>query len=87
MKITLPTDHAVDAEIDLGAEGGAFSLAARLYVSLPGMERATAAPCRGGPPGVSLFASNAREHRRRNDAGLRVTLPGVDLSRSVLART
>ena len=42
MKITLPTDHAVDAEIDLGPEGSAFSLAARLYVSLPGMERATA---------------------------------------------
>jgi Ohr subfamily peroxiredoxin len=42
MKITLPADHAVDAEIDLGPEGGAFSLAARLYVSLPGMERATA---------------------------------------------
>jgi Ohr subfamily peroxiredoxin len=42
MKITLPADHAVDAEIDLGPEGDAFSLAARLYVSLPGMERATA---------------------------------------------
>jgi lipoyl-dependent peroxiredoxin len=42
MKITLPADHAVDAEIDLGPEGGAFSLAARLYVSLPGMKRATA---------------------------------------------
>jgi organic hydroperoxide reductase OsmC/OhrA len=42
MKIKLPADHTVDAEIDLGPEGGAFSLAARLYVSLPGMERATA---------------------------------------------
>jgi lipoyl-dependent peroxiredoxin len=42
MKITLPADHAVDAEIDLGPEGGAFSLAARFYVSLPGMERETA---------------------------------------------
>jgi osmotically inducible protein OsmC len=42
MKITLPADHAVEAEIDLGPEGGAFSLAARLDVSLPGMERATA---------------------------------------------
>ena len=42
MKITLPADHAVDAEIDLGPESGAFSLAARLYVSLPGMDRATA---------------------------------------------
>jgi Ohr subfamily peroxiredoxin len=42
MKIALPADHAVDAEIDLGPEGGGFGLAARLYVSLPGMERATA---------------------------------------------
>jgi osmotically inducible protein OsmC len=41
MKITLPADHAVDAEVDLGPEGGAFSIAARLYVSLPGIERAT----------------------------------------------
>jgi Ohr subfamily peroxiredoxin len=42
MKITLTADHAVDAKIDLGPEGDAFSLAARLYVSLPGMQRATA---------------------------------------------
>ena len=31
MKITPPADHTVDAEIDLGPEAGAFSLAARLY--------------------------------------------------------
>jgi lipoyl-dependent peroxiredoxin len=42
MKIALPSDHAVDVEIDLGPEAGGFSLAARLYVSLPGMERTTA---------------------------------------------
>ena len=42
MKITLPADHAVDAEIDLGPDAGGFSVAARLYVSLPGMERETA---------------------------------------------
>ena len=42
MKITLPADYAVDAEIDLGPEGGGFGIAARLTVSLPGMERATA---------------------------------------------
>jgi osmotically inducible protein OsmC len=42
MKITLPAHNAVDAEIDLGPDGGGFGLAARLYVSLPGMERATA---------------------------------------------
>src|SRR5258708_2838940 len=40
LKITLPADHAVDAEIDLGPEGGGFAVAARLYGSLPGMERA-----------------------------------------------
>jgi len=42
LEIALPADHAVDAEIDLGPEGSAFGLAARLYVSLPGMDRATA---------------------------------------------
>ena len=51
----------VDAEIDLGPEGGAF-------VSLAGMERATAQRLvEAAHPGVSLFAGNAREHRRRND--------------------
>jgi osmotically inducible protein OsmC len=42
MKIALPADHVVDAEIDLGPQGGGFSLAARLYVSLPGMDPETA---------------------------------------------
>ena len=42
MNLTLPADHAVDVVVDLGSEGSRFSLAARLYVSLPGMERATA---------------------------------------------
>ena len=42
MKIALPPDNAVDAEIDLGPDGGGFGIAARLYVSLPGMERETA---------------------------------------------
>jgi len=41
-KIQLPGDTAIDAEIDLrnGADG--FSLAARLNVSIPGIDRATA---------------------------------------------
>jgi Ohr subfamily peroxiredoxin len=39
-KITLPAGAAVDAEIDLNLEGGAnFFLAARLDVSLPGLDR------------------------------------------------
>jgi Ohr subfamily peroxiredoxin len=39
MKIALPTAPAIDAEVDLGMRGEAFELAARLTVSLPGVER------------------------------------------------
>jgi Ohr subfamily peroxiredoxin len=41
-KVTLPTDLAVDAEVDLGPVGSAYGIAARLNVSLPGMDRAAA---------------------------------------------
>jgi Ohr subfamily peroxiredoxin len=41
-KITLPEDVAIDAEVDLGLAHGNFGLAARLNVSLPGMERQAA---------------------------------------------
>jgi lipoyl-dependent peroxiredoxin len=41
-KITLPPDVAVDAEIDLGLTHGNFGLAARLNVSLPGVEHQVA---------------------------------------------
>ena len=41
-KITLPQDAAIDAEIDLGLAHGNFGLAARLNVSLPGVERQVA---------------------------------------------
>jgi osmotically inducible protein OsmC len=42
MKITLPVDLAIDAEVDLGPIPGAYGIAARLNVSLPGMERTAA---------------------------------------------
>jgi lipoyl-dependent peroxiredoxin len=38
MKVKLPADTAVDAEVDLCLNGG-YSLQARLNVSLPGLER------------------------------------------------
>ena len=38
-KIKLPADLAVDAEIDLNQDGGAYFLRARLNVSVPGIER------------------------------------------------
>jgi lipoyl-dependent peroxiredoxin len=42
MKVTLPADLSVDAEVDLGPVGSAYGIAARLNVSLPGMDRAAA---------------------------------------------
>lgn len=41
-KVTLPTNAAIDAEVDLGTTHGAYGLAARLNVSLPGIERQVA---------------------------------------------
>lgn len=42
MKISLPVDRSVDAEVDLGTAGEEFLLQARLHVSLPGLEREVA---------------------------------------------
>jgi lipoyl-dependent peroxiredoxin len=42
MKITVPADLAIDAEVDLNLTGGAYFLRARLNVSLPGLEREVA---------------------------------------------
>ncbi|MER8479206.1 organic hydroperoxide resistance protein [Mesorhizobium sp. M0976] len=39
MNIVLPADLAIDAEVDLNSNDGAFFLSARLNVSLPGMDR------------------------------------------------
>jgi Ohr subfamily peroxiredoxin len=41
-KITLPQDLAIDAEVDLGPVGQAYGIAARLNVSLPGMDKEAA---------------------------------------------
>jgi Ohr subfamily peroxiredoxin len=41
-KIALPADLAVDAEVDLRNSAGAYSLQARLNVSMPGIDRETA---------------------------------------------
>ena len=42
MRVTLPPDMAIDAEVDLCLDGGAYSIQARLNVSLPGLERSVA---------------------------------------------
>jgi Ohr subfamily peroxiredoxin len=42
MKVAVPADLSVDAEVDLGQIPGGYGIAARLNVSLPGMDRAAA---------------------------------------------
>ena len=42
MKVTLPADLAIDAEVDLCRSDGAYFLQARLNISLPGLEREVA---------------------------------------------
>jgi osmotically inducible protein OsmC len=41
-KIAVPADAAIDAEVDIGPIPAGFGIAARLNVSLPGMDRAVA---------------------------------------------
>jgi osmotically inducible protein OsmC len=42
MKIKLPFEVAIDAEVDLGTTGGSSFLQARLNIILPGLEREVA---------------------------------------------
>lgn len=42
MKVKLPADLSVDAEVDLGTNEGGYQLQARLNVSLPGLDREVA---------------------------------------------
>jgi Ohr subfamily peroxiredoxin len=39
MKVALPADTAIDAEVDLNLDDGQYFLSARLNISLPGLER------------------------------------------------
>jgi Ohr subfamily peroxiredoxin len=41
-KIAIPADAAIDAEVDIGPIPQGFGIAARLAVSLPGLERSVA---------------------------------------------
>ncbi len=42
MNVVLSPDVAIDAEVDLGPQGGGYALAASLNVSLPGVDREVA---------------------------------------------
>ena len=59
MKVKLPADAAVDAEIDLCNSGDVYFLRARLNVSLPGLERKVAQAIVDATHGVTCAYSNA----------------------------
>src|SRR6476620_3159905 len=63
MKVQLPADAAVDAEIDLCHSGDVYFLRARLNVSLPGLEREIAQAIVNATHGETCAYSNAT---RRN---------------------
>jgi len=59
MKVTLPADVAVDAEIDLCNSGDVYFLRARLNVSVPGLEREVAQAIVDATHGETCAYSNA----------------------------
>jgi len=59
MKVTLPTDVAVDAEIDLCNSGDIYFLRARLNVSVPGLEREVVQAIVDATHGATCAYSNA----------------------------
>jgi len=60
MKVALRADPAIDAEVDLGTAHGFFGLAARLNVSLPGMERQAAEALVGAAHEVCPYSRATR---------------------------
>ena len=59
MKVKLPADVAIDAEIDLCNSGDVYFLRARLNVGLPGLEREVAHANMGATHGETRAYSNA----------------------------
>ena len=59
MKVKLPADAAVDAEIDLCNSGDVYFLRARLNVSLPGLERVVAQAIADATHDTTCAYSNA----------------------------
>src|SRR6202045_953793 len=59
MKVKLPADAAIDAEIDLCNSGDVYFLRARLNVSLPGLEREVAQAIVDATHGETCAYSNA----------------------------
>ena len=80
MKVALPADLAIDAEVDLGMTDGGYFLQARLNVSLPGLD-ARGRPGRRGrrAPDLPVLQGHTRQHRRRDQSGLSRACDGSGL--------
>ena len=60
MKITLPAELAVDAEVDLGTISDSYGLAVRLNVSMPGVERELGRKLLGAAQQICPYARATR---------------------------
>lgn len=61
-KVTLPAETAVDAQVDLVSTDGEFSLAARLNVSIPGVDRDVAQQIIDGAHQVCPYSKATRNN-------------------------
>src|SRR5687768_14927102 len=59
-KLRLPPDASIDAEVDLGTTDGAYDVAARFTISLPGVDRATAQALVDGAHQVCIYSRATR---------------------------
>ena len=59
-KIKLPDDVAIDAEVDLHLDDGAYFLSARLNVSIPGIERSIAQGLVDNARGICPYSKATR---------------------------
>ena len=60
MKVRIPPETAVDTEVDLCLTGDAFSIQARLNISLPGLERSVAQTIADGAHQVCPYSKATR---------------------------
>ncbi len=59
-KLVIPVDAAIDASVDLGPIPAGFGIAAKLVVSLPGMDRAVAQDLIDTAHGVCPYSNATR---------------------------
>jgi Ohr subfamily peroxiredoxin len=59
-KIAVPADASIDAEVDIGPIPAGFGIAARLAVSLPGLDRAVAEDLVNTAPQVCPYSNATR---------------------------